>query len=79
VQKVLGGATDVAADLAACVASQGFLPLDITLLHAQCAGRLPGGHRDPFDRMLIAQSQMEDVALVSDDEAFDAFDVSRFW
>jgi len=75
----LAGATDVAADVAACVASQGFLPLDITMLHAQRAGRLPGAHRDPFDRMLIAQSQIEDVALVSDDEAFDAFDVRRFW
>ena len=75
----LPGATDVAADVAACVASQSFLPLDITMLHAQRAGRLPGAHRDPFDRMLIAQSQIEDVALVSDDEAFDAFDVRRFW
>lgn len=75
----LPGATDVAEDVAACVASQGFLPLDITMRHAQRAGRLPGAHRDPFDRMLIAQSQIEDVALVSDDEAFDAFDVRRFW
>jgi PIN domain nuclease of toxin-antitoxin system len=64
---------------AACVTSQGFLPLDITILHAQRAGRLPGAHRDPFDRMLIAQSQLEDVAIVSDHEAFDAFDVRRFW
>jgi PIN domain nuclease of toxin-antitoxin system len=75
----LPGATDVAADVAACVASQGFLPLDVTMLHAQRAGRLPGAHRDPFDRILIAQSQIEDVALVSDDEAFDTFDVRRFW
>jgi PIN domain nuclease of toxin-antitoxin system len=42
-------------------------------------GKLPGEHRDPFDRMLIAQSQMEDVALVTDDEAFDAFEVRRLW
>jgi PIN domain nuclease of toxin-antitoxin system len=75
----LAGATEVAADVSACVASQGFLPLDITLLHAQRAGRLSGEHWDPFDRMLIAQSQMEDVALVSDDEIFESFDVSRFW
>jgi PIN domain nuclease of toxin-antitoxin system len=75
----LPGATDVAADVAACVAGQGFLSLDITILHAQRAGNLPGTHRDPFDRMLIAQSQMEDVALVSDDEAFDKFDVRRYW
>ena len=75
----LPGAADVAADVAACVAGQGFLSLDITMLHAQRAGSLPGAHRDPFDRMLIAQSQMEDVALVSDDEAFDKFDVRRYW
>ena len=75
----LPGATDVAADVAACVASQGFVPLDITLLHAQRAGSLPGDHRDPFDRMLAAQSQMEDVAVVTDDVAFDAYDVRRFW
>jgi PIN domain nuclease of toxin-antitoxin system len=75
----LPGATDVAADVAACVAAQGFLPLDITLLHAQRAGRLPGEHRDPFDRMLVAQSQMEDIGLISDDETFDNFDVRRFW
>ena len=75
----LPGANDVAADVAACVAAQGFLLLDITLLHAQRAGSLSGSHRDPFDRMLIAQSQIEDVALVTDDEAFDAFDVRRLW
>jgi PIN domain nuclease of toxin-antitoxin system len=75
----LPGAGDVAADVAACVAAQGFLSLDITLLHAQRAGSLSGTHRDPFDRMLIAQSQIEDVALVTDDEAFDAFDVRRLW
>ena len=75
----LPGAADVAADVAACVAAQGFLSLDITLLHAQRAGSLSGTHRDPFDRMLIAQSQIEDVALVTDDEAFDSFDVRRLW
>jgi PIN domain nuclease of toxin-antitoxin system len=75
----LPGASDVAADVAACVAAQGFRSLDITLLHAQRAGSLSGTHRDPFDRMLVAQSQIEDVALVTDDEAFDAFDVRRLW
>jgi PIN domain nuclease of toxin-antitoxin system len=75
----LPGASDVAADVAACIATQGFLSLDITLLHAQRAGSLSGTYRDPFDRMLIAQSQIEDVALVTDDEAFDAFDVRRIW
>jgi PIN domain nuclease of toxin-antitoxin system len=75
----LPGATDVAADVAACLAAQGFLSLDITVLHAQRAGSLSAAHRDPSDRMLIAQSQIEDVALVTDDEAFDAFDVRRLW
>jgi PIN domain nuclease of toxin-antitoxin system len=75
----LPGASDVAADVTACVAAQGFLSLDITLLHAQRAGSLSGTHRDPFDRMLVAQSQIEDVALVTDDDAFDAFDVRRLW
>jgi PIN domain nuclease of toxin-antitoxin system len=75
----LPGATAVAADVAACVTDQGFQSLDITLLHAQRAGHLPNEHRDPFDRMLIAQSQIEDVAIVSDDDAFDIFDVRRFW
>jgi PIN domain nuclease of toxin-antitoxin system len=75
----LPGAADVSDDVAGCVTSQGFLPLDITILHAQRAGRLVGAHRDPFDRMLIAQSQIEDLAIVSDDETFDEFDVRRYW
>ena len=73
----LPGATAVAADVVGAVASQDFLPLDITLRHAQRAGRLPGQHRDPFDRMLIAQAQIEDLAVVSDDEVFDAYAVER--
>jgi PIN domain nuclease of toxin-antitoxin system len=75
----LPGAADVAADVAGCVASQAFSPLDITMLHAQRAGGLVGNHRDPFDRMLIAQAQLEDVAVVSDDAVFDAYGVRRFW
>jgi PIN domain nuclease of toxin-antitoxin system len=75
----LPGALEVAADVAGCVAAQGFMPLDITLLHAQRAGNLSGDHRDPFDRMLIAQAQLEDVALVSDDDVFDRYGVRRFW
>ncbi len=75
----LPGAQDVAADVVGCVASQGFVPLDISLLHAQRAGALGGEHRDPFDRMLIAQAQLEDVAIVSDDRVFDDYDVRRMW
>ena len=75
----LPGAVDVAADVAGCVASQGFSTLDITVLHAQRAGGLAGEHRDLFDRMSIAQGQLEDVAIVSDDEVFDHYAVRRFW
>ena len=73
------GAIDVAADVVGCVAAQGFSPLDITLLHAQRAGGIAGAHRDSFDRMLIAQAQLEDVAIISDDRVFDEFDVRRLW
>jgi PIN domain nuclease of toxin-antitoxin system len=75
----LPGALEVAADLSGCLRSQQFTPLDITVDHAQRAGSLPGAHRDPFDRMLIAQSQAENLPLVSNDEVFDAFGVVRIW
>ena len=75
----LPGAAEVAADVAACVSGQGFEPLDITILHAQRAGGLSGDHKDPFDRLLIAQAQMEDLHVVSDDGVFDAYGVSRVW
>ena len=45
----------------------------------QAAGALPGPHRDPFDRMLMAQSMLEDLALVSNEQAFDAYGVQRLW
>lgn len=75
----LPGADAVAADVVGSVSSQRFSSLDITMRHAQRAGRLPGAHRDPFDRMLIAQAQIEDLTLVSNDGAFDAYGVSRLW
>ena len=75
----LPGAVDVAADIAGSVAAQNFSALDITILHAQRAGRLPGEHRDPFDRMLAAQAQLEDLPIVSDDRVFDEYGVSRIW
>ena len=61
------------------LADQNFATLAITLRHAQRAGSLPGTHRDPFDRMLAAQAQLEDLTIVSNDEAFDGYGVRRFW
>ena len=75
----LPGAADVAADVPACLASQDFLALDITVAHAQRAGFLPGPHRDPFDRMLIAQAQIEGLPLVSIEAVFDHYGVRRIW
>lgn len=75
----LPGATDVAADVGGAVASQGFLAMPVTIPHAQRAGALPGPHRDPFDRMLIAQSQMDDLPLVSVEALFDRYGVTRLW
>ncbi len=75
----LPGAADVAADVAACAASQGFDALAISVAHAQRAGLLPGEHRDPFDRMLVAQAQAEDIPLVSIEALFDGYGIRRIW
>jgi PIN domain nuclease of toxin-antitoxin system len=75
----LPGAGPLAVDFAREVRQQGFSPLPITLEHGQVAGSLPGGHRDPFDRMLIAQAREEKMALVSNETLFDAFGVPRVW
>ncbi|PIE02647.1 MAG: hypothetical protein CSA81_06145 [Acidobacteria bacterium] len=50
------------------VVSQGFLPLPIDFIHAEKAGVLPKHHRDPFDRMLVAQAQIEGLILITKDE-----------
>lgn len=75
----LPGAAAVAADIPGCIADQGFSELEVSVRHAQRAGGLPIEHQDPFDRMLIAQSQMEDLPLVSIETVFDAGSVTRIW
>ncbi len=54
----------------------GFEPLSVSFAHATRAATLPPHHRDPFDRMLVAQAQEEGLALVSRDPAFAPYDVS---
>lgn len=61
------------------VLGQAFRPLPIALHHAERAGQLRIEHRDPFDRMLIAQAQAEDLWLVSNEVLFDAAGVRRYW
>jgi PIN domain nuclease of toxin-antitoxin system len=75
----LPGATAVVADLDQTIVDQGFIGLSISLRHGQVAGALPGPHRDPFDRMLIAQAMLERLVLVSNEQLFDAYGVGRLW
>ena len=75
----LPGAIEVAAELPAILREQNFEPLPIAIAHALRAGNLPGPHRDPFDRMLIAQAQDEDMALVTNERVFDVYGVRRVW
>ena len=69
----------LATNFAGVVASQGFLELPIGIEDGQRAGGLGGTHRDPFDRMLIAQSKAHDLALISNEELFDEYGVIRIW
>ena len=53
-----------------------YLLLDITVEHAHHVGSLPPVHRDPFDRLLISQAQLEGLTLVTRDAVFRDYDVS---
>jgi PIN domain nuclease of toxin-antitoxin system len=63
------------ADLAERVRDMGFRELPVTYAHAIAARRLPPHHRDPFDRMLVAQATVEGLTLVSRDESIARYDV----
>ncbi|MEE4378167.1 MAG: type II toxin-antitoxin system VapC family toxin [Candidatus Competibacteraceae bacterium] len=75
----LPGAVEVAEQFEEVIGRQGFAELGITVAHARLAGLLPGEHRDPFDRMLIAQAQIEGLPLVSNERLFDRFGIRRTW
>lgn len=68
-----------AGDVQSRIIDAGFLPLSVTMAQAETAGRLKGDHRDPFDRMLMAQALLDNLTLISNETAFDAFGVSRLW
>lgn len=53
--------------------------LDITVSHTLRVATLPFHHRDPFDRLRVAQSLVEEMPFVSMDDAFDAYGVNRLW
>ena len=57
----------------------GIALLGITISHTAVVARLPFHHRDPFDRLLVAQAMTEQMSIVSGDTAFDAYAVTRLW
>ena len=73
------GADELARQFFDVMAYYGFLHLPLTLEHAHLAGLLPGPHRDPFDRMLAAQAQVENLALVTADPVFGMFGTDVLW
>jgi PIN domain nuclease of toxin-antitoxin system len=75
----LPGAAAIAADIAGAVESQDFTDLPINIRDGQIAGGLPAIHKDPFDRMLIAQAIAADMAIVSNEALFSAYAVARLW
>lgn len=72
-------AADLAADFIGQMQREGFQFLAITLEHGIRAGLLSGPLKDPFDRMLIAQSQGENIPIISNESPFDAYGVKRLW
>ena len=56
-----------------------FEALNVTAAHIFELASLPLHHRDPFDRLIIAQARAENLQIVSGDTAFDAYEVERIW
>jgi len=73
--KIALGKLAVDGDLVESARDNGFTELAVTFEHAVAAGRLPPHHRDPFDRMLIAQARVEGLTVVTSDSAFTNYEV----
>lgn len=69
------GKLDAPDGLIEAIVDSGFEPLPVEFSHARAAGDLPPHHRDPFDRMLIAQATTEGLVVVTRDVAFDDYEV----
>ena len=66
-------------ELAGVIQEEGFSELPIRLQHGEQAGRLPPIHRDPFDRMLVAQAAMHDMTILTRDESIARYGVKTAW
>ena len=75
----LPSAMDLLSNFEETVIRRGFQIISITAVHGIRAGQLPGPHKDPFDRMLIAQAQAENLTIVSNHTVFDHYGVRRLW
>ncbi len=73
------GKLEAPEDLAPTLLSAGAQALPVSLEHAAAVERLPWHHRDPFDRMLVAQASIEGAALVSGDDALRPYGVTLVW
>lgn len=74
------GKLSVPADLPSILVQQGFTPFDVTAEHAWAVAGLPlADHRDPFDRLLVAQARVEGVGIISSDKQLDQYDIERHW
>jgi PIN domain nuclease of toxin-antitoxin system len=72
-------ATDLAADFSGQMDREGFQLLPISAEHGIRAGLLSGPLKDPFDRMLIAQAQAENMPIISNETAFESYGVRCLW
>ena len=59
--------------------NEAFAELPVSWQEASLAGRMAGDHRDPFDRLLIAQGLLNNLTIVSNEQVFDSFGVARLW
>lgn len=73
------GKLDVPDGFAGLLLDAGAVPLAVSIDHARAVRSLPWHHRDPFDRLLVAQATIEDAVLVSNDERLGAYDVEVIW
>ena len=77
--KTSSGRLSLPADLETMVGTQGFAVLSIELPHLGRLGGLPRLHRDPFDRMMIAQALAEGIPIATGDRVFAAYGVQIIW
>ena len=75
----LNVATQIIENFPVCLATERFVDLSVTAQHGIRAGSLPGPHKDPFDRMLIAQALEENLQIVSNERIFESYGVMRLW